>query len=133
MTLQGQSWKDGFPIYLYDPDSLEQRRLSPPAPLAPAVQTSEKFLEAANQANASDLQAQLATPEPMPIRGTDPIQNIPLPSIADEEAPCIMDPKTFLECCRRTWSLNQEYGFPIGKGVVGVDHFQGSGVCRHDS
>ena len=39
------------------------------------------------------MQAQHADSEVKEAKGTDTFQNIPLPSIADEEAPHILDPK----------------------------------------
>ena len=73
-------------------------------------------------------QASLATSSRKDEEGIGPFQNVPLPSVADEEEPHIMDPKTLLECCRCARSFNLAHGLPdrarlpVRNGTVGVDH-----------
>ena len=93
----------GFPTYLCDPDSVRMRglvdgRLDPPTA---AVQFSELVEEANDQKEVNrEAQIRVATTSKEPPGRTDPLQNIPLPSIADEDEQHVSDPKTPLKCCR---------------------------------
>ena len=102
---------------------IQMRRLEPGDPPETAAQSSDVAEKALDQREVSEeTQANLATSSKEPPGGTDPFQNIPLPSSADEEEQHILDPKTLLECCRCSRSFNQEDGLPVGTGNVGVDH-----------
>ena len=60
----GQLWKTGFPICLYDPDSFDQRCLTPQALLASAVQASEDSPEVVKQTISPDLHTHLSLLNP---------------------------------------------------------------------
>ena len=84
----------GFPIYLYNPESLRMRPLKLVEPCAPATQSSKVVnLPWSQEQNKDDTQANNATSSKDLEGGDDPLQNIPLPSIADVEEQQVLDPK----------------------------------------
>ena len=115
--------RTGFPIYLYNPDSLQMMHLEPEDPLKPAAQSPEVVDRSLDQ-KEDDGEAQVnnATSSKDPLGVAEPFQKIPLPSIADADEQHVLDPKILLECCRCSRSFNWRHGLPVGTGHVGVDH-----------
>ena len=123
--LTSEDWerlgKLGFPIYLCNAEFLQARRLVPQDPPRAAAQSSEVAGKVSDQEDTSArVQVNPAISSEKPQEHTDPFQNTPLPSIADEEEPRILDLKTLLECCRCALSFNQAHGLPVGSGNAGA-------------
>ena len=114
--------KTGFPVHLYNPDSLPMRRLEPDDSHQTAAQSSE-FIDHSLEQKEDDAQAQTnkATSSNDPSGEADPFQNIPLLSFADADEHQVLDPETLLECCRCACTFNQEHGLPVGTDRVGVE------------
>ena len=93
--------KTGFPIYLYNPDSLAMRRLEPSDSPPTAAQSSE-LIGLSPKPKENDVQAQAnnAASGNYPSGGADPFHSIPLSSVADADEYRVLHPKTLLEGCR---------------------------------
>ena len=98
--------------------SLQMRRLEPEEPPKAAAESSEVELSLDQMEDDDKVQVNDATSSKDPLEGTDPFQNIPLPSIADADDQHLPDPKTLLECCQCSRSFSQEHGLPIGTRVL---------------
>ena len=105
--LTSEDWdhlgKLDFPIDLCNSEeSFQIRRLTPQDPPTDAAQSSEAKEKVYDQQNTSAI-AQVN----LTASSEKSFQNIPFPSIADEEEPHILYPKTLLECCRCARCFNQ--------------------------
>ena len=117
----------GFPIYLYNPESLKTSGTRTASFCFVTIQRSHTSFE--QGAVLSGFQAKPATSSTTQHGGADRWQNIPLPSIADVKEQHVMDLKIFLDWCRCVKAFNQEHRFPIGIGQVRVTHARVSEYC----